>query len=205
MELSKLPARDSNDQNQLQDIGPNRKQRRERTAELEARNERLERLFAVQRRRSFEAGELWRSAHPGNDLTSPDLGELLQWLMARADAAEKERDAAFAMSKCECGPDEACRNLAEQHVQIAALKAELQRLQYEKELIAEGIGLYQERAETAEARESKMRKALEPFIEFANQIDEWRHEDESTCLHRIKASDLRRARAALQEITNDVG
>jgi hypothetical protein len=33
-------------------------------------------------------------------------------LTGRATRAEQERDAAFAMSKCECGADECCANLA---------------------------------------------------------------------------------------------
>lgn len=55
---------------------------------LRKRNERLERLFDLQWKRTREAGELWRQAHPGNELTSPDLGELVQWLMDRANTAE---------------------------------------------------------------------------------------------------------------------
>jgi hypothetical protein len=54
-------------------------------AELCARNTKLQRLFDQQWKRSREAGELWRQAHPGNDDVSPDLGELLTWLMSRAD------------------------------------------------------------------------------------------------------------------------
>lgn len=53
------------------------------------------------------------------------------------------------------------------------------------------------RAEAAEAEVVRLRKALEPFAPLADEIDALRHSDDSTCLHRIKASDLRRARAAL--------
>ncbi len=61
-----------------------------RIAELEReRNERLEHLFDIQWKRTREAGELWRQAHPGNELVSPDLGELVKWLMDRATAAEE--------------------------------------------------------------------------------------------------------------------
>ena len=59
-----------------------------RIAELTKRNEELEHLFDIQWKRTREAGELWRQAHPGNDLVSPDLGELVKWLMDRATAAE---------------------------------------------------------------------------------------------------------------------
>lgn len=55
---------------------------------LKAENERLKRLFDKQWERTREAGDLWRQAHPGNDLVSPDLGELVKWLMDSATAAE---------------------------------------------------------------------------------------------------------------------
>jgi hypothetical protein len=35
---------------------------------------------------------------------------------------EAERDAAFKMSRCECGPEECCANLAKLHAEIATLK-----------------------------------------------------------------------------------
>jgi len=60
-----------------------------RIAELTERNERLEHLFDIQWKRTREAGELWRQAHPGNELVSPDLGELVKWLTDRATAAEE--------------------------------------------------------------------------------------------------------------------
>jgi len=60
-----------------------------RIAELTERNEKLEHLFDIQWKRTREAGELWRQAHPGNELVSPDLGELVKWLMDRATAAEE--------------------------------------------------------------------------------------------------------------------
>ena len=44
-----------------------------------------------------------------------------------------------------------------------------------------------------------MREALRPFAALAEQVDKWGHEDGSTCTHRIKACDIRRARAALKE------
>jgi len=43
-------------------------------------------LFDLQWKRTQEATELWRAAHPGNDLVLPDLGVLITWLMERADA-----------------------------------------------------------------------------------------------------------------------
>ena len=59
---------------------------------LTRENQQLTRLFDVQRRRSGEAGDLWRAAHPGNDLVNPDLGELLAWLIKRGADADRLRD-----------------------------------------------------------------------------------------------------------------
>lgn len=53
----------------------------QRVAEYEA-------TFWLQHRRMGQATKLWRKAHPGNDLVLPDLGELLDWLMARYDVSE---------------------------------------------------------------------------------------------------------------------
>ena len=44
-------------------------------------------LFAMQRRRSREADELWQKA-TGNHDTLPDLGGLLEWLMNEAGVKE---------------------------------------------------------------------------------------------------------------------
>lgn len=43
--------------------------------------------------------------------------------LARIAELEAERNAAFAMSKCECGADEACANLARMQARIAELEA----------------------------------------------------------------------------------
>lgn len=56
--------------------------------------------------------------------------------------------------------------------------------------IGSSLKLANERAERFEA-------ALAPFAKLAEWPDKLRHEDESTDLHRIKAKDLRVARAAL--------
>lgn len=55
---------------------------------LKERNAELEDLFDLQHSRSIEADDLWRQAHPGNDLVMPNLGELLAWLMAEARKGE---------------------------------------------------------------------------------------------------------------------
>lgn len=49
--------------------------------------------------------------------------------MAEIDGLTKERDAAFAMSRCECGTDEACANLVAKDGEIERLQAEVDRLQ----------------------------------------------------------------------------
>jgi hypothetical protein len=58
-------------------------------AEKEEADE-LRALFDLQRTRSAKAESLWNAAHPGNELTRPDLGALLEWLMARAELAERQ-------------------------------------------------------------------------------------------------------------------
>ena len=42
-----------------------------------------------------------------------------------------------------------------------------------------------------------LEEALRPFAALAEDVDRFRHEDDSTCPHRLKAGDLRRARKAL--------
>lgn len=44
-------------------------------------------------------------------------------------------------------------------------------------------------------------EALKPFAAFANRADDYRHGDDSTCLWRISARDLRRARAVVERTT----
>lgn len=46
--------------------------------------EEYERLFALQQTRMGKATKMWRKAHPGQENVSPDLGKLLEWLMAEA-------------------------------------------------------------------------------------------------------------------------
>lgn len=45
----------------------------------------LVQLFELQQRRMSEATLLWRRENPGKENISPDLGDLLQWLMERAE------------------------------------------------------------------------------------------------------------------------
>jgi hypothetical protein len=44
---------------------------------------------------------------------------------------------------------------------------------------------------------AEVEAALRPFMPFVACIDGFRHEEDSTCLHKIKASDLRTLRKAL--------
>lgn len=72
---------------------------RSRLEQAEKERDRIMDLFRRQRERVHAAGDLWRAAHPGNDDTQPDLLELVEWLLSRAEAAEKAladaRNAAF--------------------------------------------------------------------------------------------------------------
>lgn len=52
-------------------------------------------------------------------------------------------------------------------------------------------------SEALRSERDALREALKPFAPLADMVDQWRHEEDSTCMHRIKAVDLRRARAAL--------
>ena len=56
-----------------------------RIAELEMENKELNALFDLQQTRMRLATLAWRAAHPGNDLVSPDLGTLLDWLIERGN------------------------------------------------------------------------------------------------------------------------
>lgn len=53
------------------------------------------------------------------------LSSRLTSLMEENERLKAERDAAFAMSKCECGADEACRNLATAVARAQAAKQKL--------------------------------------------------------------------------------
>ena len=61
---------------------------REQAAEAEAKE--LQTLFDIQHTRTVAADDAWRNAHPERGSVIPDLGELINWLQARAEAAEAE-------------------------------------------------------------------------------------------------------------------
>ena len=48
----------------------------------------LSALIEKQHSRVIKAIRLWRKAHPGNELTWPDLGALIEWLIERKGAAK---------------------------------------------------------------------------------------------------------------------
>ena len=57
--------------------------------ELKKENYGLRLLFAMQHTRIKKAIELWQKA-TGKELTHPDLGEMIRWLLDRAEAAKEE-------------------------------------------------------------------------------------------------------------------
>lgn len=64
--------------------------------------------------------------------------------------------------------------------------------------------LCHEAADALDAKDALLREAAEalaPFIPLADEIDQLGHEPGSTCLHRLKADDLRRARSLLLKLT----
>lgn len=63
-------------------------------------------------------------------------------------------------------------------------------------LIDQVDGLCEDRIER-NARIKVLEEALKPFAALAAVVDDLGHEDDSTCPHRLKAADIRRARAAL--------
>jgi hypothetical protein len=58
------------------------------------------------------------------------VGERIAALEAKLAAAQAERDAAFEMSRCECGTDEACANLARLHRERDAAVADAERYRW---------------------------------------------------------------------------
>jgi hypothetical protein len=62
----------------------------DRAVELQAEILELDRLFEIQHRRTVEADQLWREAHPGNDHVIPDLGRLVEWLLAERKPTDEQ-------------------------------------------------------------------------------------------------------------------
>lgn len=57
---------------------------------FKAKADELETLFDIQHKRTVKADKLWRDAHPGSELIVPDLGAVIEWLLNRADEAERK-------------------------------------------------------------------------------------------------------------------
>lgn len=63
---------------------------RDKVAKLKQDNEEYERLFELQGKRLGEATKAWRE-ETGEHLTSPDLGDLLGWLLRRRQGTYEPR------------------------------------------------------------------------------------------------------------------
>ncbi|WP_160006893.1 hypothetical protein [Rhizobium sp. 18055] len=147
--------------------------------ELLKENTRLTRLFDQQWKRTREAGELWRQAHPGNDLVSPDLGELVTWLMSCAAPAqnvpcpctliEQDEDCPVGYPSLLCGICKGTGNTTSD--QVTALACEMIK-------IASDIGGPEdpfaawESIDLIKSQNDRMRKALAPFA----NASVWRHD-----------------------------
>ena len=59
----------------------------------------LNALFDLQHARSLEADNKWRAAHPGKENATPDLGELLSWLLS--ELAKRDACAMHAAAEME--------------------------------------------------------------------------------------------------------
>jgi hypothetical protein len=89
-----------------------------RVRKLEQEVTELRALFGLQWRRMGEATERWRAEDPeARALVMPDLGDLLQWLMANRDRLQAELDAAAAER------DDALSQLDDAQCRLADLEA----------------------------------------------------------------------------------
>lgn len=96
------------------------------------------------------------------------------------DTLTAERDAAFAMSRCECEVNEACRN-------IAALTADRDRLQSENDSLMNEVTSFRssfreqvsfkQDNDRLKARVEELEKALEPFAKFRTPEMRGRYSD----------------------------
>ena len=74
-------------------------------ADLERRLAEVTEILNLQRPRMEAAVAMWRAAHPGQEIATPDLGRLLEWLMeGRRDGDRLRRlatEAAITMEQIE--------------------------------------------------------------------------------------------------------
>jgi hypothetical protein len=96
-----------------------------------------------------------------NSWTESVAREIIAELDRARARLESQRDAAFKMSKCECGSEEACRELAKLHSEIGRLRDALQRISQLEKLWIPGIFPNEARNLLLEARDIS-RGALNP-------------------------------------------
>lgn len=148
--------------------------------------------------------------------------ESLQTLEQDNEWLRAERDAAFAMSKCECSEDEACRNLVAAEARATAAEAENQRLRAQIEAAESENNLLKQSAqhsaefatqaiEAKEAALEEARKVIEPFADACRtseierlclgpDIDHWSADGLGLTLGHLRA-----ARRFMEENTNAEG
>lgn len=76
-------------EDEIQDMRDEMQSLKDQIEELRIENKELNGLFDLQHKRSVEADKLWQEAHnkPG---VIPDLGKLIEWLMAERNNAYNE-------------------------------------------------------------------------------------------------------------------
>lgn len=99
--------------------------------------------------------------------------------MAEIERMTNERDAAFAMSRCECGTDEACTNLVAKDDEIERLREQLVRM----------VDIAEERLFDIERLQAEVDRLQRLFTQAGEQLDKCRKElagsDENTLLRHL--------------------
>ncbi len=98
---------------------------RAETAETD--NAELNFLFELQQTRTSKATIAWRAANPGNDHVSPDLGDLLDWLLEERGVCHvcEQRDAAHRYRELKDRAELAERKLHELEEEVDSAKGTL--------------------------------------------------------------------------------
>lgn len=94
-------------------------------------------------------------------------------LLRLLDDARAERDAAFKMSKCECGPDEACANLVKHVANFAAEREAHEQTKVERDearAANEGYPGIAHDFETCKADLAAVTKALRWVLDNTNRV-----------------------------------
>lgn len=87
-----------------------------------------------------------------------------------------------------------------EHTNANVAIAHLRNARQASVLAMEMVSLAHADLAAAKVEIATLRDALAPFVPLADQIDAWRHAEDSTCEHRIHARVLRGARAALSPV-----